>query len=163
MSEDSILKFDNRTKRRCPATIFAINRTARVRGRMILLTVSIKTINLIRAIGVPIGVRWDKKLVHLIFKAIITLVTHKIKAIERLRLIWEDVDIIKGNKDKKFREKITIRIEKIIFLVPIVLFFSLIRLSNSFLNSLLKEEVKIELNTFLLFNENHEVLVFNFK
>lgn len=163
MSEDSILKFDSKTKRRCPATIFAINRTARVKGRIILLTVSIKTMNLMRAIGVPIGVRWDKKLVHLIFKAIIILVAHKIKAIERLRLIWEDVDIIKGNKDKKFREKITIKIEKIIFLIPIVLFFSLTRLSNSFLNSLLRKEVRVKFNTFLLFNENHEVLAFNFK
>ena len=42
---------------RCPATIFAARRTERVKGRITLLTISIKTIKGIRAGGVPKGTR----------------------------------------------------------------------------------------------------------
>jgi hypothetical protein len=39
--------------KRCPAIMFAVNRTARVPGRIMFLTVSIHTINGISAAGVP--------------------------------------------------------------------------------------------------------------
>ena len=42
---------------RCPATMFAIRRTAKVRGRMIFLMDSINTINGIRAEGVLCGTK----------------------------------------------------------------------------------------------------------
>lgn len=51
-------RFLNRVINRCPAIILAINRTARVPGRIIFLIVSIITIKDIRAIGVPWGTRW---------------------------------------------------------------------------------------------------------
>jgi hypothetical protein len=54
--------------KRCPAIIFAVNRTARVPGRMIFLTVSIHTMNGIKAAGVPCGTRcsnmWFVLLIH---------------------------------------------------------------------------------------------------
>ena len=47
-----------RVRRRCPAIIFAANRTARVPGRITFLTVSIKTMKGIKGPGVPEGTRW---------------------------------------------------------------------------------------------------------
>lgn len=43
---------------RCPAIIFAANRTAKVPGRIMFLIVSIHTIKGIRIGGVPWGTRW---------------------------------------------------------------------------------------------------------
>jgi len=42
---------------KCPATIFAARRTAKVPGRIIILTVSITTITGIKPPGVPSGTR----------------------------------------------------------------------------------------------------------
>lgn len=47
-----------RVIRRCPAIILAERRTARVKGRMMLLTVSITTMNDIKALGVLWGTKW---------------------------------------------------------------------------------------------------------
>jgi len=49
--------FPSNVNRRCPAIIFAANRTARVPGRMIFLMVSIQTMKGIRIPGVPWGTR----------------------------------------------------------------------------------------------------------
>jgi len=43
---------------KCPAIRFAVSRTDRVIGRIRLLTNSIITINIIKALGVPCGTRW---------------------------------------------------------------------------------------------------------
>lgn len=45
--------FPNKVNNKCPAIIFAASRTARVPGRIILLMVSIHTINGISTAGVP--------------------------------------------------------------------------------------------------------------
>ena len=45
----------------CPAIILAASRTERVKGRINLLTISIITINGIRAYGVPLGTKWERK------------------------------------------------------------------------------------------------------
>lgn len=50
--------FPNSVKRRWPAIIFAERRIARVPGRIIFLIVSINTINGIRIVGVPWGIKW---------------------------------------------------------------------------------------------------------
>lgn len=50
--------FPSRTRRRWPAIIFAVRRTARVPGRMIFLIVSIRTIKGIKIAGVPLGTIW---------------------------------------------------------------------------------------------------------
>lgn len=49
--------FPNSVISKCPAIMFAINRTARVKGRIILLIVSINTINGIKVVGVLWGVK----------------------------------------------------------------------------------------------------------
>ena len=46
-----------RVNKRCPASMFAISRSARVPGRMMFLVISIHTINGIRGPGVPAGRR----------------------------------------------------------------------------------------------------------
>jgi hypothetical protein len=49
--------FPSRVSSRCPAIMLAVSRTASVPGRIIFLTVSMQTINGIRAVGVPWGTR----------------------------------------------------------------------------------------------------------
>lgn len=49
--------FPRRVRSKCPAIMFAANRTARVPGRIIFLIVSIHTINGISTGGVPWGTR----------------------------------------------------------------------------------------------------------
>lgn len=51
----------NKVNNKCPAIILAVRRIAKVRGRMINLIDSIKTIKGIKINGVPWGVRWEKK------------------------------------------------------------------------------------------------------
>jgi hypothetical protein len=48
-----LIKLNNK----CPAVILAANRTLNVIGRIKILKVSIKTINLIKTTGVPVGTR----------------------------------------------------------------------------------------------------------
>lgn len=47
----------NNTSKRCPAIMFAANRTANVPGRITFLIVSIRTIKGIRTAGVPKGTK----------------------------------------------------------------------------------------------------------
>lgn len=49
--------FPSRTIKRCPAIMLAVNRTHRVIGRIIFLVISINTINIMRALGVPCGTK----------------------------------------------------------------------------------------------------------
>jgi hypothetical protein len=51
--------FPNNDISRCPAIKLAVSRTHNVIGRMILLTNSIITMNIIKAEGVPCGTRCD--------------------------------------------------------------------------------------------------------
>lgn len=51
----------SRVKSKWPAIMLAVNRIAKVRGRIINLIDSIKTIKGIRIGGVPWGVKWEKK------------------------------------------------------------------------------------------------------
>lgn len=50
--------FPKSVRSKWPAIIFAASRTAKVPGRIIFLTVSIKTINGARVFGVPRGTKW---------------------------------------------------------------------------------------------------------
>lgn len=54
---DIIEKLDSNLISRCPATMFAVSRTASVMGRIIFLISSITTIKFISGAGVPMGVR----------------------------------------------------------------------------------------------------------
>lgn len=50
-----IAKFLSKLSSKCPATILADNRIDNVRGRIMFLTNSIKTIKFIKIMGVPVG------------------------------------------------------------------------------------------------------------
>lgn len=50
--------FPNRVINKCPAIILAVNRIAKVPGRIIFLMVSIQTIKAINIEGVPCGTKW---------------------------------------------------------------------------------------------------------
>ena len=54
----------NNVNKRCPATILAANRIDKVNGRIIFLTDSITTITGIKNLGVPIGTKWQNKLLY---------------------------------------------------------------------------------------------------
>ena len=56
-----IIGMEHRSNKRCPAIIFAASRMAKVKGRIIDLTSSIKTITGTRTSGVPNGTRCAKK------------------------------------------------------------------------------------------------------
>jgi hypothetical protein len=60
--------FPNKVSSKCPAIMFAVNRTARVPGRIMFLMVSMMTINGINIVGVPCGTRcsnmWLVFLIH---------------------------------------------------------------------------------------------------
>lgn len=58
MLEATAVWFPNKVINKCPATIFAINRTESVIGRITLLIDSINTIKGIKAEGVLWGTRW---------------------------------------------------------------------------------------------------------
>jgi len=70
---------------RCPATILADKRTAKVIGRIKFLTVSINTIKFISLIGVPIGVMCATILLKELQNPKIRIDTHRVK--DRLKVI----------------------------------------------------------------------------
>ena len=47
--------------RRWPAIMLAVSRKVSAMGRIKLLKISTKIMNLIRKVGVPVGIRWHKK------------------------------------------------------------------------------------------------------
>ena len=105
----SILNVDSKSNNKWPATILAISRTDRVKGRMIILTVSINTINLIKAIGVPAGVRWAKKFFQFTIREVIIRAIHTLKANGKLKDKCEVLEIIYGNREKKFNRKTKVK------------------------------------------------------
>ena len=54
----------NNVNNKCPATILAANRIDKVNGRIIFLTDSIMTIIGIKNLGVPMGTKWQNKLLY---------------------------------------------------------------------------------------------------
>lgn len=52
------MAFPRSVMRRWPAIMLAVNRTQRVMGRIMFLVSSMRTINLMRATGVPWGTKW---------------------------------------------------------------------------------------------------------
>jgi len=71
-----VSRFPRRVIRRCPAIRFAVSRTHRVIGRIRFLVSSIKTINIMRAVGVPCGSRWESIWLVLLYHPNIITVSH---------------------------------------------------------------------------------------
>lgn len=93
--------FPNNVISKCPAIIFAVNRTAKVPGRITLLIVSMQTMKGIKTAGVPWGTKWANICwVWLIHPYNIKL-NHKGKAKAKVKVKWLVLVKIYGNKPKK--------------------------------------------------------------
>lgn len=80
--------FPSKVKSKCPAIIFADNRTAKVPGRITLLIVSIKTIKGIKTAGVPWGTKWANICFVLLIQPIVINLTQRGRAKERVIVMW---------------------------------------------------------------------------
>jgi len=96
---------------RCPAIIFAANRTERVIGRMILLIISIHTINDIRAIGVPWGTKCANICIVWLIQPYSIKDSQRGRAKVRVKIKCLEAVKINGNKPKEFLIKMVKKIE----------------------------------------------------
>jgi len=101
-------KFLNKLNRRCPATMLAESRMDSVIGRIIFLTSSIRTIKFIKAMGVPVGTMWAIILFELLIHPYNIILIQRIIAVGNESIIWADGVKMKGNKARKFINKILI-------------------------------------------------------
>ena len=83
---------------KCPAIILAANRIDNVKGRIILLIVSIITIKGIKIVGVPLGIKWINLFFVLIKDIWIIKPTHNGSAKDNVNLICLVGVKIPGNK-----------------------------------------------------------------
>lgn len=126
--------------RRCPAIKLAVNRTHKVMGRIIFLTSSIITINIIRAAGVPCGTRWDSMWFVFFNQPNSIKDNQKISDNGNVTVRWEVGEKICGYKAKKFITKI---MENTIIII--------VSLPFSFLLSVnLTSFLKVETNFFVI-------------
>jgi len=79
-----IAKFLNKLSNKCPATILADSRIDNVKGRIIFLTNSIRTIKFIKIIGVPVGTVWA------IMFFVFLIHPYNIKLIQNATLVGND-------------------------------------------------------------------------
>jgi len=130
------IKFLNKFIKRCPATIFAVNRTDKVIGRIIFLTNSMITIKFIRVNGVPDGIIWIIICLDLYVQPWNIINSHINKAVENEIDMWAVGVKINGNRAKKFINKIRKNNNTRYIIVPFFdLFF--VKISISFLIFLL--------------------------
>lgn len=99
-------KFDSRLISRCPATMFAMRRTASVMGRIICLITSISTMKFIRAVGVPKGVRWAIVFLVKLPMALIITTVHSVRLYRSVVEIWAVGVKLKGRMAVRFMSKI---------------------------------------------------------
>lgn len=140
--------FPRRVSRRCPAIMFAANRTESVIGRIMFLTISIITIKGINTGGVPLGTKWAKKFVILLIILYRINLTQRGKAKERV--IAKCLVAVKVN-DKRPTVLFTIINEKILTNKIILIFLPFRRTENSlfivkiiFLNKTVEELEKTQ-------------------
>jgi hypothetical protein len=99
--------FPRRVSKRCPAIMFAVNRTACVPGRIIFLTGSMHTINGISAAGVPCGTKCSNIWFVLLIHPNIINLTHKGSA--NVNVIVKCLVLVKinGNSPRKLLNRIS--------------------------------------------------------
>lgn len=130
--------FPNKVINKCPAIIFAVNRTANVPGRMIFLIVSMHTINGIKIPGVPCGTKWQNICCVLLIHPYNINLNHKGNLKVRVKVRCLDLVKIYGNNPRKLLNRI---IENKLInrnVLPLNLLFP-----KRFLNSLCKVKVII--------------------
>jgi len=96
--EEEAVWFPRRVINKCPATILAIRRTASVKGRIIFLIDSIRTIKGMRRVGVLWGTRWANICFMLLIQPNIINASHRgrLNVIVKVKCL-EDVKIY-GNR-----------------------------------------------------------------
>lgn len=125
--------FPNRVKSKWPAIILAANRTAKVPGRIILLIVSISTINGIRMGGVPWGTKWANIWIVWLIHPYNMNLNHNGSARLRVIVKWLVLVKIYGESPKKLlniiieNKEIKINVLPTIDLLPINVLNSLCR------------------------------------
>lgn len=112
-----------RFSNKCPAIIFAANRTDNVIGRITFLTSSIKTMKGINTGGVPEGTKWAKKCVRLFTSLYKMKDSHKGRAKAKVIARWLVAVNVKENNPKVLLNKISINSE-INKIILILLFLS---------------------------------------
>lgn len=100
-----------RIKSKWPAIILALNRTDKVIGRIRFLIDSIHTINGIRMLGVPNGIKWANIWVVLLIQPNNIKLIHKGKANENVKVKWLVDGKTYGNNLRKFLKKIKVNNE----------------------------------------------------
>lgn len=101
----------NKVNNRWPAIILAVSRIVKVPGRIKLLIDSIKTINGIKILGVPLGIIWENmKLVLFNHPNVIKLIHSGIENVKE-KIKWLDLVKIYGNNPIKLFKKIRINRE----------------------------------------------------
>jgi hypothetical protein len=133
------MKFPSSVMSKCPAIRFAVNRTHRVIGRMIVLVSSITTMNIISMGGVPWGSRWASICFVLVIHPMMVTVVHRLR--ERGRVIdrCEVREKVWGNRAEKFMIMIDRMIVRFVFSIPLFPFVSLVltsffRIFNGFVS-----------------------------
>ena len=123
---------------KCPAIIFAANRTARVPGRITFLIVSIKTINGIKGPGVPCGTKWANICWVWLIQPYSMKATHKGRERDKVIAKWLVLVKIYGRRPKLLLNTISEkRVTKIIVLPAG-------ELANKTLNSLCKVVITLD-------------------
>jgi len=93
---------EHKSKSECPAIILAVNRIARVNGRITDLISSIKTIAGTKTTGVPKGSRWAKK-EDLFLKEKETMYPiHILNLIHLVKTMWLVPVKTKGKRPKNY-------------------------------------------------------------
>jgi len=140
--DETAVWLPSRVIKRCPATILAIRRTAKVKGRIMFLIDSIRTIKGIRAPGVLWGTKWENICFIWLNHPKSMKATHNGRLRVRVRAMWL-VDVkIYGNNPIILFPKIKKKIE-INTIVALELFVA-IKILNSDLNFLNREEIIIK-------------------
>lgn len=121
---------------RCPAIMFAVNRTANDPGRIILLILSIITINGIKTLGVPVGTKWQNIILVFFVHPNIIIAVHMGRAIDNENTKWADDVNTYGVNPIKLLIKINIIIEIIIIFVPLYFINIYISLWSVFVSNL---------------------------
>ena len=98
--------------KRCPAIMLAVSRTHRVMGRIRFLVSSMRTINLIRAMGVPWGTRCASMWFVLLIQPKRLIESQLSMASGRVRVRWEVREKTCGNKAVAFISRMAVNKER---------------------------------------------------
>lgn len=113
-----IRKFLNNDISKWPARMFAVNRTHKVIGRIIFLVNSINTIKFIKNTGVPCGTKWIKMCLVFFIKPKKIVLIQNVNAIIKVSVICEELAKFCGNKAVLFTNKINMKIETVMRVLP---------------------------------------------